>query len=193
MLGTGGTGTSSNRGVALLDSSSIRVSGGTGTLNITGTGGQATGGDNMGIHIENNATVSTAGGQINVLGKSIATGTDFNLGVRVYSGGAGSSAIEGGANVTVTGLASATTTGNFNDGVIVAGLNARITAVGTIDVTGVAGTLAKGSQNDGVEIDGTTARIVGGGTSPSPARAVAAQPPRYRVLITTASASKALA
>lgn len=144
----------------------VRVNGGTigsasGTVAVTGRGGNAGGGGQLGVEVTNGGKIATsaAGGTIHVVG----TGGDntglVNRGVTVY--GAGSEIRAGAADVNVTG------TGGPNGGYFGIGVSVLFGGViaggssGTVTVTGTGA--GSGGFNMGIELGGSGSAITSSG------------------------------
>jgi len=123
----------------------------TGTLKITGTGGNATPAgsstdDNYGVYITDTPTqVSTGSGDLFITGTGQGS-THDNYGIFLVAGAAVST--EGAGKLTLTGTGSGT---NFNYGVFVAGSSTQLsTAGGSLSVTGAS--YGSAGSNDGIDI-----------------------------------------
>jgi RHS repeat-associated protein len=164
--GTGGAGTSSNRGVGITSSGTLVTSVG-GDIQITGQGGDGSESFNEGVEITYSAVVSSTGMDANAAKIAIhgtgGAGTNYNQGVYISDGtqvtsvdgdiqitgqgGDGSSSFNPGVRISFGGIVSSTGTGSDA---------ARI----TIDGTGGAGT----ANNYGVwmNVSGTRVTSVAG-------------------------------
>lgn len=162
VTGKGGNSGFENAGV-LIGSGSAIMGGTSGSLQITGYGGQSTSLGCYGVWIkDNNSRASSLGGNVFVSGIGGGTGTVVdNSGVRVSNGGLVSSG--GTGAVTINGTGGTNSTGNFNYGVIVDGANSQVTSSGgNVGVTGVGGGNAASAGNIGVLVDNAGQISAGG-------------------------------
>ncbi|MEZ6057383.1 MAG: DUF4347 domain-containing protein [Planctomycetaceae bacterium] len=159
ITGFGGEGATGNRGVVIYGATVEVVDG---NLTVTGTGGDGSGNENVGITLEDNAVVRSTGTGVAVglvtLNGTGGTGTDNNIGVYLLSGSS-VQVVDAGISITGVGGAGAT---DSNRGIVVVG-GATIVSTGitadTQDVflsgTGGGGTI----DNAGVDITGTNSAI----------------------------------
>jgi len=150
----GGTGTSAaNYGVHCVNSAAITTSGGLGSVTVNGTGGNCTGGNNIGVWVGVTATI--ASGVDNVIVTGIGGGGSGGAGTHnygVYVLGGGKITCGGSGSVTVNGTGG-TATGNANDGVTVYEANSLITSSGgAVNVTGQGGGTTTSGSNVGVHL-----------------------------------------
>ncbi|MBL9154357.1 MAG: LEPR-XLL domain-containing protein [Verrucomicrobiales bacterium] len=179
--GTGGNGTGNqNRGVALHSLVNVSASG-TGTITINGTG-RGSGSDNGGVLLDG-ATVSSTNA-LTISGTGSTTGTHYSEGIDAInsssiSTGTGLLTLTGTANgsgrynrginlnkstvqstsgdIAITGVGSASSTLNYNQGIFSQG--SSITTGGKITLSGTGG--AGTSNNHGIHLHSTTAASTG--------------------------------
>lgn len=158
----GGTGASgSNYGILLQNSGQI-VSGGSGSLTVTGNGGRGTGHANYGIYsLTLGRAIGSGDGHVSVTGTGGGAGASgSNHGILLQSG---SQIAAGGlGNVTVAGNGGLTT-GSGNYGVRMFSAGTAITSDGgTVSVTGTGGGSGTSSLNYGVWASSSAAITSGG-------------------------------
>lgn len=148
-----------------IDSSSIISAGVDGTLSVEGIGGigssTVTGGGNNGIVISTGATITTDGGNINLIGNGggIGFSTD-NSGVHVGFNGSISAGGCGTVNVEGNG---GNSSGSYNWGVSVAFGNSKITSeCGSVTVVGQGGGVGAGAKNYGIYVQSSGSISAGG-------------------------------
>lgn len=141
VTGQGGTGGIENRGVSLFNNSII-TAGGTGSVSVTGFGGDTAGiigfnESSAGVGILSNGTITSTNGAVTVTGTGgDANGTQaFSYGVRLADTGA--TITSGGGNVSVTGTGGAVGLESYGvsltRGLITSG------GIGTVQVEGYGG------------------------------------------------------
>ncbi len=119
------------------------VSSVTGTVSVSGRGGNFTSSTQVGVRV-NSGTIGTFRGTVSVTGTGGAGTADFNFGVQVVGGGSIIAYDSGPVSVTGTGGASI---GNNNYGVQVLGSGTEIASRGgVVTVTGVGGGINGGSS-----------------------------------------------
>lgn len=159
LTGLGGNGTQNNHGIT-VDNGGLVTAGGTGTVNVTGTGGPSTGFFSTGIFISGaSSQISSSGGTVTVdgTGGGSAASTS-NLGIYVLdadlsAGGLGNLNIEGnGGN-----------TGGGAIGVYISGPTASATTSGgNIMIVGTGGGSGASADNYGTFIDNGASILSGG-------------------------------
>ncbi|WP_157776188.1 two-partner secretion domain-containing protein [Gloeomargarita lithophora] len=190
--GTGGDGESNNYGVFLEGTNTLISTTGTGTVNLTGQGGNGMGKDNYGIYQFSGAQVSTESGSITYKGTG-GNGITRNHGIFLQDGTTATTTIstQGTGAISLTGTGQGTSGGNFGifldnpvkvssvDGQItytgkgadgnnsnvgiLQGDGAQVTSVnGDISYTGTGGNGISG--NSGIGITGNTTKISTTGT-----------------------------
>ena len=135
LIGTGGDGINDNQGIYLIEQSVI--SSVDGDINLSGTGGNATGASNQGIIFERSTIESSGMGNISLTGIGVSGGGGFEAGIR--SGSAKISTVDGDITLTGTGLDT-----NIDDSWSI-GLNIESTTIesageGEITLRGTGGT-----------------------------------------------------
>lgn len=154
----GGTG---GQNLALDISSSMLISaGGLGNVTLTGTRGANAQGA-TGVYIVGNSVVSTAGGNLSVIGNGAGGKGSGNIGVRITLDAALSTG--GSGKLSITGVGGVE--GNFNHGVVFgqAGASTSIsTAGGDIEITGSSQSAGTTEENWGIEFN--TSVISAGGS-----------------------------
>lgn len=163
-LGGGSLGSQNNLGVAIRLAAQVSA-GLNGNVLITGTGGvSSTGGSNTGVSINGvNTLVTSSGGSITVNGQAVSTGASGqNHGVSVTDGARIAAGGTGTVNVTGTG---GPTSGVFNVGVNVNGMNATITSAGgNVNVNGTGGGTGASAFNLGVLVQSAFITVGGSGS-----------------------------
>ena len=151
-----------NYGVCIDTSGSMITAGGSGAVNVNGTGGMnSTVSYNFGVYVNTSALITSNNGPVSVTGtgggraagsQSNNTGVIVDISACITSGGVGS--------VTVTGYAGGLTAGN-NTGLEVF---SKITSggMGSVTLTGTGG-LIPTNGNYGVFISGASANVSSGG------------------------------
>ncbi|MCO6459520.1 MAG: Ig-like domain repeat protein [Pirellulaceae bacterium] len=149
VIGRGGddAGTSDHHGVFLDGGSSI-VSSGTGSIGLTGLGGDGTAG-NHGVFLTAGSSVISTNGNLDVLGVAGDGVGSFQVGVRVD--GASSIVSNGSAAIGIDGTGGAGT--DRNAGVMIINANSEVTSAGgAITIVGLGGG-GTGVVNPGVLVD----------------------------------------
>ncbi|MBL8646305.1 MAG: hypothetical protein JNL46_03555, partial [Sphingosinicella sp.] len=169
LLGKGGA--SISHGI-FVDGSTIE-SLGAGTLTLTGTGGTAAGGTNIGIYLKGTDTdvVSNSGAML-ISGTGGASTGPQNYGVHIHDGATIASTGTGddAAAIEIIGAAGGTGSGATNIGVYVADTSAAITSIdGDISVTGTGAAASTSNNNIGVRLI-NDARIESTGTTANAAK-----------------------
>lgn len=179
LIGTGGSGTSSNQGV-LLHSAGSAVTSVDGDITITGQGGTGSGSDNVGVFVFSGASVDSTGmaaeaAKITISGTG-GSGTYGNNGVSVYRANSEIRTVKG--NVSIIGQGGSGT-GHASRGVqLFDGGTVSSTGTGadagTLSITGIGGTGTHRSSgvviNSGdatvTSVDGAIEITGSGGTGP---------------------------
>jgi hypothetical protein len=146
LTGKGGSGAAGNYGI-VLDGNTVKITVAAGKLTLDGTAGAGTH-DNFGILLNNAATISSTGGDIQVSGTGGAGSDTINIGVDIIAGS--SVQASGSASLTINGTGGTGTQGQF--GIAIDGIGTKVTVTSgklTINGTGGAGT----RDNFGVILD----------------------------------------
>jgi autotransporter-associated beta strand protein len=164
MVGQGGTGTTVDHDGVVVEGANSRVTTINGDIQINGAGGTGTTTTNRGVVLLNGGQIRSTGtgpsaGNITVSGTG-GIGTDFNVGVDIFGTNSFVTTVDG--DVSITGQASALTTGQSNYGVRVqSGGQVRSTgtglSAGNIAIAGAGG--GGSTTNQGVRIDATSAPV----------------------------------
>lgn len=158
LQGTGGDGTSLNRGISITAGSVVTTV--NGDLLLTGHGGIGTGNSNDGILINGvGSQVTSSQGNIQIMANGGSSGSGSQH-IGLYVNGSGTiQTVDGDINIQGVG---GDGTGNYHNGVILAS-QGRIEATGTgsVDITGIGGAGTDG--NTGVWLQNSNTRITANG------------------------------
>ncbi len=159
----GGTGASAaNYGLHCVNNAAITTAGGTGNVTVNGTGGNCTGGNNMGVWVGVAAMIISGSGNVNVTGTGGGGSGSGTHNYGVFLVGGGKITCGGSGSVTVNGTGG-TGTGSANDGVTVYEPNSLITSSGgAVNVTGQGGGMSTSGANVGVHLQGSGTISAGG-------------------------------
>lgn len=141
VVGLGGStgATSTCMGVSVTTNASI-TAGGSGTVTVSGTGGEGTGNFNAGVYVAGSANtfITSSGGNVSVTGVGGGTGSgNNNYGIWMELAGTITAGSSGTVSVSGQGGGS---TGGSNVGITMANTGAQITSSGgNISVTGIEG------------------------------------------------------
>ncbi len=152
--------TNDNNGISIKASASVSATG-AGKITLIGTGAQATGTRNYGVHLDTASKVTSENGDISISGTARSTAGDFPIGIIALNNAEIASTGSGG--IALVGIGAGTTSSNSADGILLITTNGTVgprisTNGGLIRVEGRAGTSATGY---GLEA-GAGATLVGG-------------------------------
>lgn len=128
--GTGGTSTASNFGISMLGGTTL-ITSVDGNIDITATGGNGTGNNNLGMFMNTGSTISSTGTTADAatitVNATAGNGVAQNYGLDIVNGATITSAA---GDIDITASSGATVTGNTNYGILLA-LGGIISSTGT--------------------------------------------------------------